>query len=173
MRKDIAGRVFYDQVVSIDNRCTRWHSTPMLPFAVEIRSGESPYRQVVYAATKAILAGDMLPGSPFPSVRVLSQSLKINPNTAQKAVKELTRAGLLEVQPGVGTVVAGGGSTSPEDREALLSGELERVLVEAKRLGLSLQEVRRAVDGKWRDLFGASGRLSVQSSGKRKRKKGA
>ena len=61
----------------------------MLPFSVEIKAGESPYRQIVYAATKAIVSGELAPGAAFPSVRELSQALKINPNTAQKVVAEL------------------------------------------------------------------------------------
>ena len=47
----------------------------MLPFKVVLGAGESPYRQVVYAATRAVVAGELPPGSPFPSVRELSQAL--------------------------------------------------------------------------------------------------
>ena len=78
----------------------------MLPFSVTLVPGESPYRQVVYAATKAVVSGVMLAGAPFPSVRDLSQALRINPNTAHKVVQELVRNGVLQVLPGVGTVVA-------------------------------------------------------------------
>ena len=49
----------------------------------------------------------MRAGDPFPSVRALSQALKINPNTAHKVVGQtLTDEGLLAVRPGIGTVVA-------------------------------------------------------------------
>ena len=92
----------------------------MLPFPVDLRPGESPYRQVTYAATKAIVAGTLPPGAPFPSVRELSTALRINPNTAHKVVTELVRAGLLEVLPGVGTVVARGRAASDHERQALL-----------------------------------------------------
>lgn len=149
-----------------------FHSTPMLPFRVELRSGESPYRQLVYAATKAIVAGELLPGSPFPSVRVLSQSLKINPNTAQKAVGEMIRDGLLEVRPGIGTVVATWGPATAGERRALLSEELERFLVEARRLGLTLPEIEEAVEDRWNDLFvdGAGPRdLSREESSEEKK----
>ena len=52
------------------------------------------------------MSGQMRPGEPFPSVRSLSQTLKINPNTAHKVVARLTAEGLLEVKPGIGTIVA-------------------------------------------------------------------
>ena len=128
----------------------------MLPFQIELSGGESPYRQIVYAATRAVVSGDLIVGSAFPSVRVLSQSLKVNPNTAQKAVAELVRQGLLEVQPGVGTVVAAWGPSSPAKRAALLSDDLERLLVEARRLGLTRGEVREALDAQWDSLFGGT-----------------
>lgn len=127
----------------------------MLPFPIELTGGESPYRQIVYAATRAVVSGDLVVGSAFPSVRVLSQSLKVNPNTAQKAVAELVREGLLEVRPGVGTVVADWGPASAEQRTELLSDDLERLLVEARRLGVSREDFQRAVQDRWVDLFGA------------------
>src|SRR5947199_8382095 len=101
----------------------------MLPFALTLKPGESPYRQIVYAATKAVVAGELAPGTPFPSVRELSQALKINPNTAQKAVAELVRDGLLEVRPGVGTVVSAGRKSSAAEKRTLLSAEVEQMAV--------------------------------------------
>ena len=126
----------------------------MLPFPVTLKPGESPYRQVVYAATKAILAGELEAGAPFPSVRELSQALKINPNTAQKVVAELSRSGLIEVRPGVGTVVTSARRGSAAERRALLSQEVEQLVVEAKRLGASRRDVVDAVTSRWSELFG-------------------
>ena len=126
----------------------------MLPFKVVLKSGESPYRQIVFAATRAVVSGELVPGSPFPSVREISQELKINPNTAHKAVAELVRGGILEVLPGIGTVVAAKHRTSPEERHLLLSEEVEQLVVEAKRLGLQKDDVLHAVSARWADLFG-------------------
>ena len=126
----------------------------MLPFPVSLIAGESPYRQVVYAATKAVVSGVLSAGSPFPSVRELSQALKINPNTAHKVVAELVRNGVLEVLPGVGTVVAIGAESSAADKQALLSKPVEQLVVEAMRLGLQRQDVVQAVASRWRELSG-------------------
>jgi GntR family transcriptional regulator len=129
----------------------------MLPFAITLTTGESPYRQVVYAATKAVLSGELAPGATFPSVRELSQELKINPNTAHKVIAELIRAGMLEVRPGIGTVVSSGKRASAAERRALLSNEVEQLVVEAKRLGLTSQDVIAAVADRWSQLFGDAG----------------
>jgi DNA-binding transcriptional regulator YhcF (GntR family) len=129
----------------------------MLPFAITIRPGESPYRQIVYAATKAVVSGELVAGTPFPSVRELSQALKINPNTAHKVIAELVRDRLLEVRPGVGTVVGNGRKATAAERRALLSSEVEELVVEARRLGLTKQDVAKAVADRWTALFGNEG----------------
>jgi GntR family transcriptional regulator len=126
----------------------------VLPFSVVLKPGESPYRQIVYAATKAVVSGELAPGAAFPSVRELSQALKINPNTAQKVVAELVRDGILEVRPGVGTTVTNRRHASAADRRALLSREVEELVVEAKRLGLTRDDVLRAITKRWSALFG-------------------
>jgi GntR family transcriptional regulator len=124
----------------------------MLPFRVALKSGVSPYRQVVFAATRAVVSGELSAGSAFPSVRELSQELKINPNTAHKVVTELVRSGILEVRPGIGTVVTLDRRISTQERRQLLSNEVEQLVVEAKRLDVNLEDLVDAVTQRWNDL---------------------
>src|SRR6202140_555373 len=114
------------------------HSTAMIPFRLSFQPGVSLYEQVVYAAKKAFISRQMRPGDPFPSVRALSKELKINPNTAHKVITQLINEGLIEVRPGTGTVVAEPTSSTAAERSNLLKKELEQLVVEAKKLGLSL-----------------------------------
>jgi len=132
----------------------------MLPFPVILRAGESPSRQIVYAATKAIVSGELGAGASFPSVRELSQALKINPNTAQKVVAELVRSGLLVVRPGIGTVVAPQRRATAAERRQLLAREVEQLLVEARRVGLGRDEVLKSIEARWQELFGDDGRAA-------------
>jgi GntR family transcriptional regulator len=118
----------------------------MLPFPIELRPGTSVQEQVAYAVTKAIVSGQLRPGDTFPSVRTLSQELKINPNTAHKIVMGLVNEGLLEVRPGIGTVVGAGRSSTREERRALLDDAVERLVVEARRLSLDVEDVVGAVE---------------------------
>ena len=121
----------------------------MLPFTVRLRTGVSVYRQLVYAVQKGMVSGQLLPGDRFPSVRNLSQELRINPNTAQKVVRRLVDQGLLEVQPGIGTIVAQLPEATPRERSALLEDEVEQVVVEARRLSLTRDQLVRAVGDQW------------------------
>jgi len=124
----------------------------MIPFRVAFRPGSSLYEQVVYAAKKALISGQLRPGDPFPSVRTLSTALKINPNTAHKVVTHLLNEGLLEVMPGTGTVVAQPPESTAAERARLLEREVEQLAVEAKRLGMSLEEVTESLAEHWRRL---------------------
>jgi DNA-binding transcriptional regulator YhcF (GntR family) len=50
--------------------------------------------------------------------------------------------------------VAQGRRASAAERRALLSGEVEQLVVEAKRLGLTRRDVLNAVSARWTELFG-------------------
>ncbi|MES1260827.1 MAG: GntR family transcriptional regulator [Acidobacteriota bacterium] len=124
----------------------------MLPFRLTFQPGASLYEQVVYTVKRAIVSGQMRPGDAFPSVRVLGKELKINPNTAHKVVTQLIAEGLLEVRVGVGTVVASLPASTAPERSRLLRQELEQLVVEAKKLGMELDDVVQAVTQHWKRL---------------------
>ena len=126
----------------------------MIPFRLTFQPGVSLYEQVVYAVKRAVVSGKMRPGDPFPSVRALSRELKINPNTAHKVVAQLAAEGLLEVNVGIGTVVAAPGPSTATERSRLLKQEIEQLVVEAKKLGMELGDVLQAVSQHWQRLGG-------------------
>lgn len=124
----------------------------MIPFRVQFRNGISLFEQIVYAAKKAMISGQMRPGDAFPSVRALSKELKINPNTAHKIVAHLVSEGLLETRPGIGTVVAALPDSTRKERTQLLGHEIEELVVEAKRLGIGREEMLASIAAHWSRL---------------------
>ena len=124
----------------------------MIPFRLTFQPGTSIYEQVVYAAKKAMLAGQLRPGDQFPSVRALGRELKINPNTAHKVVAQLLGEGMLEVLPGIGTVVAAPTASTAAERSQLLRNELEQLVVQARTLGMDLDDVTQALTNHWERL---------------------
>lgn len=121
----------------------------MIPFQIELKAGVPIYEQVVYAVKKAIAFGRLAPGDRLPSVRNLSQELKINPNTAQKAMTHLIQEKIVEVRPGIGCTVASILPAPPEQRAAILREKVEQLVVEAKRLGLNERELTQATHKCW------------------------
>jgi GntR family transcriptional regulator len=124
----------------------------VIPFRLSFQPGVALYEQVVYAARKAVISGQMRPGDPFPSVRALSKALKINPNTAHKVITHLINEGLLEVRPGTGTAIARPARSTAADRAQLLNDELERLVVAARKLGLKVNDVVDALNAHWTRL---------------------
>ena len=135
----------------------------MIPFRVQFRVGVPLFEQVVYAARKAMISGQLRPGDPFPSVRILSKDLKINPNTAHKIVAQLVADGLIESHPGIGTVVATLPDSSRKQRTYLLGQQIEELVVEAKRLGVDLDDLVDSLTAHWQ-------RLSTHPDGGRRAK---
>jgi GntR family transcriptional regulator len=121
-------------------------------FRFSIRPGQSIFNQVVYAAKKAFISGELAPGQAFPSVRSLAAELKIHPNTAHRVVQHLIQEGWLEARPGIGTSVAVPPAASAADRKWLLVQEVEQLVVEAKRVGLDVDDIVEAIQLQWEKL---------------------
>jgi GntR family transcriptional regulator len=145
------------------------NSTGVIPFSVHFRPGVSLFEQVVYAAQKAMISGQLLPGDPFPSVRALSRELKINPNTAHKIVAQLVSDGLLETRPGIGNVVAALPDSTRKERTQLLGREVEELVVESKRLGIGRDDILASITQHWDRLSPDEALPTPEDGGRRKK----
>lgn len=121
----------------------------MINFTIKFQSGIPIYEQVVYAVKKAIVTEQLKPGDQFPSVREMSKELKINPNTAQKVVAHLVREKILEIKPGIGSIVSELSVATKAQRDKILNNEVEKLVVESKRLSIKKDEVKDAIDRYW------------------------
>ena len=124
----------------------------MLPFSVQFRPGVPAYEQVVRAAQRAIATGRLRGGEPFPSVRAMSREFSLTPNTCQKAVTALVNAGLLEVRPGVGTMVAMLPASDPAAATGELRERIDQLVIEARQRGIPLETLSRSLAQAWNDL---------------------
>ena len=124
----------------------------MIPFRIELKAGLPVYEQVLYAARKAIISGELKPGDAFPSVRAISKAHRINPNTVQKAVTVLKQEGLIEVHPGIGARVCAVPEGSQEARRQLLEKDVEALVLRAKQLRLDMEALYEAIREHWEKL---------------------
>lgn len=124
----------------------------MLPFRVEFKPGVPPYVSVVFAVKKAVASGVLSAGDSLPSVRAMSRELKLNPNTCQKAVATLTAERMIEVRPGIGTVVTAGRELKEDEALAELTEDIEVLVVEAQRRGLSEAALQQEISRQWQSL---------------------
>ncbi len=117
----------------------------MLPFTIHFQDGVPVSDQIVQAVRKAVATGEMRAGEPFPSVRTMSQDLKISPTTAHKAVSQLKSGGFLASRPGIGMVVAEPKLPGVETRLSLLEPACQRLLEEAEDLQLNFEQIIAAL----------------------------
>lgn len=124
----------------------------MLPFLIELGAGAPIYEQIVEAVRRAVASGRLKEGDRFPSVRAISAELRVNPNTVQKAVAELTSQGLLAVHPGQGCYIATPSVVSARQQCEALAPLLERLVIEAAHLGVGEATLLGLLRAKAREL---------------------
>jgi GntR family transcriptional regulator len=122
----------------------------MTPLGLKLKPGESIFDQLVSAAQRAILSGELSEGQAFFSVRQLAAELKIHPNTAHKAVQYLIHAGWLEMRPGLGTVVGSANNKLEEMRRELMHSDVVALVTEARRVGIELRDLIVAIEAEWK-----------------------
>ncbi len=91
-------------------------------------SGKPVYEQIIEGIEKNILLGVYPPGSVLPSLRELSVTLGINPNTIQKSYAELIRRGVILPSPGSGSYVSPDAPDRIRAAAAERLGELEELV---------------------------------------------
>lgn len=117
----------------------------MLPFSLNLQDGIPVSDQILQAVRKAVLTGQLIEGDLFPSVRTISQELKISPTTAHKVVRQLKATGYLIARPGIGMVVGTPDLPNKAERLNLLSPTCRKLLSEAQEIGLDFEEVISAL----------------------------
>ncbi|MBE6067735.1 MAG: GntR family transcriptional regulator [Clostridium lundense] len=114
---------------------------------IDPRSSTPIYEQIVIKIKELILKGVLEPGDKLPSVRELSGIITANPNTVSKAYAELERQKVIETIRGRGTfVVENYKPRIQEDRMEALKEDLKKVILEAKYMGLTKEELIDIMD---------------------------
>ena len=102
------------------------------------------YEQVRDALRQLILSGAIKPEEKLPSVRELAGTLAINPNTIQRAYRELEGDGLIYTVAGKGAFAASDGKAAVRRREELTT-VLRQTLQKLKLLGMTWQELTEEI----------------------------
>lgn len=118
-----------------------------MEFTIQATTGVPIYQQLAEQICAGIARGRLVPDERLPSVRELSQTLVINPNTVARAYTELERQGAVYTRPGMGVFVRSSRPTlSREERQARLQDAVDKLLIEAVGLGCDSDEVLELID---------------------------
>lgn len=109
-------------------------------FAINYRDPRPIYEQVKDALRREIITGLLKPDDKIPSVRDAAGQLAINPNTIQKAYRELESEGYIYSVAGKGSFVSEC-KEARENRKAELFDKLDKTVGELRRLDVSDAEI--------------------------------
>ena len=114
--------------------------------SINLRDSRPIYEQVKDSFRGLIMSGVLPAESRLPSVRELASELTINPNTIQRAYRELEAEGVICSVPGKGSFVCDI-SDAAAVRKLQLFGELKEIVSELYALGVSAEDVFEALKG--------------------------
>ena len=107
---------------------------------LDYRDSRPIYEQVKDGLRHLMVTGALGAGDKLPSVRALAGELAINPNTIQRAYRELENEGYLVTLPGKGTFVVEHPGLVARRIESLWQ-QLERVADELRFAGVTQDEL--------------------------------
>lgn len=110
-------------------------------FELDLRSRLPIYEQLVEKFKELIISEVLKVDEKLPSVRTLSKQLTINPNTIQKAYRELERQGYIYSIKGKGSFVMSSAQTTNSEKLTTIKKELVKNLSEAIYLGIDKNEI--------------------------------
>ena len=107
---------------------------------LDYRDARPIYTQITDGFREQIMAGILRPGDKMPSVRELAAELTINPNTIQRAYRELESQGWIASVHGKGSFVHGIPKADPAQTQAMLA-EFDKLSATLMAMGLSAEEL--------------------------------
>ena len=106
---------------------------------LDYRSARPIYSQIVDGFREQILSGVLQAGDRLPSVRELAGQLAINPNTIQRAYRELEMQGWIATVAGKGCFVCG--VPQEESREEKLLADFDKTVAALQSMGFTREEL--------------------------------
>ncbi|MFJ8519539.1 GntR family transcriptional regulator [Lysinibacillus xylanilyticus] len=115
---------------------------------VKFNNRDPVYVQVIRHLKEQIAKGYFEPGQEIPSRRELANQLKINPNTAQRAYKEMEEQGLIFTEGNMPSCITKDEAVLKSVREELIIEAVDLFLGSIKSIDVPLSEVLELVKKK-------------------------
>lgn len=120
---------------------------------LNFKSGKPAYLQIVEQVKYAAATGELRPGDPLPSIRLLAEELRVNRNTVAKAYTQLEHEGVVETQRGKGVYVSDNHSPlGKETRSKILSEAVDVTIVQALQFQVGRRDLLDLVDRRFKDF---------------------
>jgi len=104
--------------------------------------GSQPiYKQIIDTYKKQLIRGELKQGDKIPSQRELAEKLRVNPNTVQRAYREMESMNMVETLRGQGTFIAASDAMLRQFKEEMAQGLLKHFVSELRALGYHESEL--------------------------------
>jgi GntR family transcriptional regulator len=116
-------------------------------FQLDFKDRRPLFEQIKEKIKELMISGVLKPDERIPSVRELAQMLTINPNTIQKAYRDLESEGFIYSIRGKGSFVAPRELASSRERQDELLKEFDRISAELMYLDLPKEQLINHING--------------------------
>ncbi|WP_112180405.1 MULTISPECIES: GntR family transcriptional regulator [Paraliobacillus] len=118
---------------------------------VKLNNRDPVYLQIVRYFKEKIAIGEFEPGDEIPSRRELAGRMKINPNTAQRAYKEMEEQGLIYTEKNLPSKITTDQKTLGMVREELLVEAVDTFVTSVRAINVPVDELLDLVKSKYTD----------------------
>jgi GntR family transcriptional regulator len=120
----------------------------VIELELNFNNSKSIYLQIIDGIKKRIAIKELLPGDKVMSQRDFAVIAKVNPNTVQRAYREMEAMNILETLRGQGTFVVKKEGLYDEIKKEMMDELITGFLSEMKSLGNSNDEILKQVKNK-------------------------
>jgi len=106
------------------------------------------YEQVIEEIKKEIVRGELKAGAKLPSQRKLAKKIDVNPNTVQRAYREMEQRGLVETKRGRGTFIKDDDQVMIEIKKDMAETAVIDFIEEMISLGFKRENILKKVEAK-------------------------
>jgi GntR family transcriptional regulator len=130
-------------------------------------SGVPIYLQIMDRIKHLVATGTLKAGDQLPTIRQLSVTLRVDPNTVVHAYRELDREGIISTQQGRGTFISEhpDGEQLSQLRQERLNVLVGDALLEALSLGYAEEDIRNAFEERLAQWRTQNGPMNEDSGG--------
>jgi GntR family transcriptional regulator len=112
---------------------------------IEFNDKTPIYLQIMDLIKMDIVTGTLKSKDKLPSVREMAMTLKVNPNTLQRAYQELERLGVVYTQRGTGTFVGEEENMVEDLKKEMAKEVIDSFILRMKSLGFTDNEIIKSV----------------------------
>ncbi|MGE5381077.1 MAG: GntR family transcriptional regulator [Methylocystaceae bacterium] len=115
---------------------------------MEFNAAQPIYRQIIDGYKKQLIRGELQPGDKIPSQREYAETVKVNPNTVQRAYREMEVMQMVETQRGQGTFITATPEMLRTMKEEMAAAVVGNFISEMNDLGFTAKEIHQLLEDK-------------------------